>query len=66
MIKIKTKFFIVYQSNDISRDFEGLISDTNLQLKDLLDDDFFLVFVDPQHFRVWLWYFLVCKTMRLP
>ncbi|MFX0011333.1 MAG: hypothetical protein ACFE9R_13535, partial [Candidatus Hermodarchaeota archaeon] len=47
---------IVYQFNDEIGDFEELIIDPDVQLKDLLDDDFVLLFVDPQHFRVWLWH----------
>ncbi len=46
----------VYQFNDEIGDFEELIIDPDVQLKDLLDDDFVLLFVDPQHFRVWLWH----------
>ncbi|MFX1287989.1 MAG: hypothetical protein ACFFFY_05450 [Promethearchaeota archaeon] len=46
----------VYQFNDQLGDFEELIIDPSVQLKDLLDDDFVLLFVDPQHFRVWLWH----------
>jgi len=46
----------VYQFNDGIGDFEELLIDPDVQLKDLLDDDFVLLFVDPQHFRVWLWH----------
>ena len=46
----------IYQFNDEIGDFEELIIDPDVQLKDLLDDDFVLLFVDPQHFRVWLWH----------
>ncbi len=46
----------VYQFNDEIGDFEELLIDPDVQLKDLLDDDFILLFVDPQHFRVWLWH----------
>ena len=47
---------IVYQFNDEIGDFEELIINPDVKLKDLLDDDFVLLFVDPQHFRVWLWH----------
>ncbi|MFX1414041.1 MAG: hypothetical protein ACFFA2_09380 [Promethearchaeota archaeon] len=47
---------IVYQFNDTIGDFEELVIDTDVNLKDLLDDDFVLLFVDPQHYRVWLWH----------
>jgi hypothetical protein len=46
----------VYQFNDEIGDFEELMIDSDVQLKDLLDEDFVLLFVDPQHFRVWLWH----------
>ena len=46
----------VYQFNDEIGDFEELLIDPDVQLKDLLDDDFILLFVDPQQFRVWLWH----------
>ena len=45
----------VYQFNDEIGDFEELIMDPDLKLEDLLDDDFILLFVDPQHYRVWTW-----------
>ena len=46
----------VYHFNDEIGDFEELMIDLDVQLKDLLDDDFILLFVDPLHFRVWLWH----------
>jgi hypothetical protein len=46
----------VYQFNDQIGDFEELIIDPDVVLSDLLDDDFILLFVDPQHYRVWLWH----------
>ena len=52
----KVQTITVYQFNDEIGDFEELILDPDIQLKDLLDDDFILLFVDPQHFRVWLWH----------
>ncbi|MFX0077202.1 MAG: hypothetical protein ACFE96_17285 [Candidatus Hermodarchaeota archaeon] len=52
----KSQPITVYQFNDEIGDFEELIIDPDVQLKDLLDDDFVLLFVDPQHFRVWLWH----------
>ncbi|MCK4382743.1 MAG: hypothetical protein KAW66_05560, partial [Candidatus Lokiarchaeota archaeon] len=51
----KVQTITVYQFNDVLGDFEELILDPDIKLKDLLDDDFILLFVDPQHFRVWLW-----------
>ncbi len=52
----KVQTITVYQFNDEIGDFEELILDPDMKLKDLLDDDFILLFVDPQHFRVWLWH----------
>jgi len=47
---------IVYQFNDMIGDFEELVIDADIELKDLLDDDFILLFIDPKHYRVWLWH----------
>ena len=52
----KVQTITIYQFNDEIGDFEELIIDPDLKLKDLLDDDFILLFVDPKHFRVWLWH----------
>jgi len=52
----KVQTISVYQFNDEIGDFEELILDPDIKFKDLLDDDFILLFVDPQHFRVWLWH----------
>ena len=52
----KVQTITVYQFNDEIGDYEELIIDPDLNLKDLLDDDFILLFVDPKHFRVWLWH----------
>jgi len=45
----------IYQFNDELGDFEELIVDPDLKMEDLLDDDFILLFVDPQHSRVFMW-----------
>ena len=52
----KVQDITIYQFNDEIGDFEELIIDPDLKLQDLLDDDFILLFVDPQHFKVWLWH----------
>lgn len=54
--KREAQHITVYQFNDQIGDFEELIIDPDVQLSDLLDDDFILLFVDPQHYRVWLWH----------
>ena len=51
----KVQTITVYQFNDEIGDFEELIMDPDLKLEDLLDDDFILLFVDPQHYRVYKW-----------
>ncbi|TFF85640.1 MAG: hypothetical protein EU517_01380 [Promethearchaeota archaeon] len=52
----------VYQFNDELGDFEELIIDPDVKLPELLDEDFVLLFVDPQHYRVWLWHGLNTTT----
>jgi len=47
------KYICIYQYNDQIGDFEELIK---VSLAKLLDDDCILLFVDPKHYRVWLWY----------
>ncbi|MCJ7651320.1 MAG: hypothetical protein MUP85_22150, partial [Candidatus Lokiarchaeota archaeon] len=44
---------VAYQFNDQIGDFEELIIDPDVNLSELLDDDFILLFVDPKHYRVW-------------
>ena len=51
----KVQTITVYQFNDELGDFEELIVDPDLKMEDLLDDDFILLFVDPQHNRVYMW-----------
>ncbi|MFW9950921.1 MAG: hypothetical protein ACFFKA_12455, partial [Candidatus Thorarchaeota archaeon] len=55
-VKRTEQNIIVYQFNDQIGDFDELIIDPDVKLSDLLDDDFILLFVDPQHYRVWLWH----------
>ncbi|MFX0179747.1 MAG: hypothetical protein ACFE78_06120 [Candidatus Hodarchaeota archaeon] len=55
-VRRKEQPIIVYQFNDQIGDFEELIIDPGIELKDLLDDDFILLFIDPKHYRVWLWH----------
>ena len=51
----KVQTITIYQFNDEIGDFEELIVDPDLKMEDLLDDDFILLFIDPQHNRVWMW-----------
>ena len=55
-VRRKEQSIVVYQFNDQIGDFEELIIDPDVKLTDLLDEDFILLFVDPQHYRVWLWH----------
>ena len=55
-VRRKEQSIVVYQFNDQIGDFEELIIDPDVKLSDLLDEDFILLFVDPQHYRVWLWH----------
>jgi hypothetical protein len=52
----------IYQFNDEIGDFEELIIDPDVKLQELLDEDFILLFVDPKHYRVWLWHGLNTTT----
>ena len=49
------RFPIVYQFND-KEEFEELLIDPDLELINLLDDDFTLLFIDPKRYRAWLWH----------
>ena len=55
-VRRKEQPIVVYQFNDQIGDFDELIIDPEIELKDLLDDDFILLFIDPKHYRVWLWH----------
>ena len=46
----------VYKFNHKTRYFEELTLAPDVKLKDLLVDDSILLFVDPQHFKCWLWH----------
>jgi hypothetical protein len=47
---------IVFQFNDELQEFQELQFDEDLQLYELLDSDFVLLFVDPKRYRVWVWH----------
>jgi hypothetical protein len=47
---------LVFQYNDQLGDFEELELEEDVPLYELLDPDFILLFVDPEHYRVWLWH----------
>ncbi|MFX1411814.1 MAG: hypothetical protein ACFFA6_15825 [Promethearchaeota archaeon] len=47
---------IVFQFNDQLGEFEELEIGGDIKLVELLDPDFVLLFIDPKHFRVWIWH----------
>lgn len=49
------KKIVVYQLNDEKAEFEELDFDEDLQLYELLDPSFVLLFLDPSKFRAWIW-----------
>ncbi len=46
---------IVFQFNDSIGDFEELEIEEGVPLHELLDSDFILLFIDPKHYRVYVW-----------
>jgi hypothetical protein len=47
---------IVYQYNDQLNDFQELELAEDIEISELLDPDFILLFVDPSKYRVWIWH----------
>ncbi|MFX0041507.1 MAG: hypothetical protein ACFE8L_01225 [Candidatus Hodarchaeota archaeon] len=50
------KPMVIFQFNDQLGEFEELEFEQDIELVELLDPDFVLLFVDPKHFRVWIWH----------
>ena len=50
------KPMVIFQFNDQLGEFEELEIEPDIELVELLDPDFVLLFVDPKHFRVWIWH----------
>ena len=50
------KLMVIFQFNDQLGEFEELEVGQDIELVELLDPDFVLLFVDPKHFRVWIWH----------
>ena len=46
----------IFQFNDQLAEYEELDVEEGIQLYELLDPDFILLFVDPEHYRVWIWH----------
>ncbi len=47
---------IVFQYNDELNEFQELELADDIQIPELLDPDFVLLFVDPSRYRVWIWH----------
>jgi hypothetical protein len=47
---------IVFQYNDQLNEFQELELEDDIQIHELLEPDFVLLFVDPQRYRVWIWH----------
>ncbi|TFG06088.1 MAG: hypothetical protein EU539_08590 [Promethearchaeota archaeon] len=45
----------VFQFNDKKGEYQELVLEEEVQLNELLDSDFILLFVDPDRYRVWIW-----------
>jgi hypothetical protein len=54
--ELKEEKLIVFQFNDQLGEFEELEIEEGVPLHELLDPDFILLFVDHEHFRIWLWH----------
>ncbi len=46
----------VFQYNDELNEFQELELEDDVQIRELLDPDFVLLFVDPTRYRVWIWH----------
>ena len=47
---------IVFQYNDQLNEFQELELDEDIEIHELLDPDFILLFIDPSRYRVWIWH----------
>lgn len=47
---------IVFQYNDELNEFQELELAEDIEIHELLDPDFVLLFVDPSRYRVWIWH----------
>lgn len=47
---------IVFQYNDELNEFQELELGPGIELIELLDSDFILLFIDPTRYRVWIWH----------
>ncbi|MFX1326099.1 MAG: hypothetical protein ACFE8N_14210, partial [Promethearchaeota archaeon] len=47
---------IVFQYNDELSEYQELEIEGDINVVDLLDPDFILLFIDPKRYRVWIWH----------
>jgi len=47
---------IVFQYNDELNEYQELEIDVDVQMHELLDPDFILLFVDSKRYRIWIWH----------
>jgi len=52
---VKKEEVRVFQYNDSINDYEELELEEGVALHELLDSEFILLFLDPEHYRVWIW-----------
>lgn len=54
--EIDKEKLIVFQYNDELNEFQELELTEDIEITELLDPDFVLLFVDPTRYRVWIWH----------
>ncbi|MCK4380048.1 MAG: hypothetical protein KAW51_02855 [Candidatus Lokiarchaeota archaeon] len=54
--ELEKEKIIVFQYNDELNEFQELELEDDVQIHELLDSDFILLFVDPTRYRVWIWH----------
>ncbi|MFX1376544.1 MAG: hypothetical protein ACFFA0_12100 [Promethearchaeota archaeon] len=47
---------IVFQYNDEINEYQELEVDEDVEIRELLDPDFILLFVDQKRYRIWIWH----------
>ena len=54
--KLEEEKIRIFQLNDQLAEFEELVVEDDIFLYELLGSDFILLFVDPEHYRIWIWH----------
>jgi len=47
---------VIFKYNDKLNEYQDLKVEDNAQIRDLLDPDFVLLFVDQKRYRIWIWH----------